>query len=534
MKTIKNIQNKELNSNMNRMMSQLDAKAASIDNYFIATEQDNIKGNGSFDDTEGIQQLLDVAASNNGVRIVFPAGTYILTQELRLTEGTYLECDPNAKFLKSHNGPMLLNLRPEDKMERYSGNGNITIDGGIWDSNYPAFGGGTSHVFGHGDGIRIMNLTIRNVGGGHGIEFNACRNILVQNCNFNGFDNYGGEKSYSEAIQLDLDKGDGVFPWGGNSGDNTPCQDVYIVNNRFTSSAELGPWGRAVGSHSATADRWHERVVIVNNIVLGCHTWAFRTYSWRDVIISNNKIEQCGGGISVDPNNVDGVDDTDVNGKPTGESNICERFTISGNIIDGGGSYGSAMSISGNNTDSIRSVTVTGNTINNYNGNAIYTGYINEAVFSGNVLNNVEYGIKLVQSWMVNITGNLLRSVANTGIECFSGNKQVNINGNHLNFVRGQGIWVSGTDTIGITNNEITGVGYVANGSDWQGVRVTSKADRVTVVGNTFRQWGKTYKMHYAVYISSSCTNSLLAVNNMAGISNYTSSGTTVYGNLSN
>ncbi|MCP3025426.1 right-handed parallel beta-helix repeat-containing protein [Halobacillus sp. A5] len=516
---------------LNRNFSYLDSKKVSIgDLPFFNVQDYGAIGDGDADDTQAIQTVFDEANDSDGIEVLFPPGTYRVTDPLYIRKNTKVIAH-NAIIDKKHDGTFLLNIESDSEDTGYDGHGNIYIEGGIWNSNAPDYTGGTAFVFGHGENITFRDITLLDVNPGHAIEFNACKNVLVDASKFFGMVDVDG-KEYSEAIQLDLMKSQGVFPWKDSNFDNTPCQDVIIQNCLFGASEENGAWGRAVGSHSATADRWHERIFITNNIVKDCHHWAFRAYSWNDVTINDNMIFDCGGGISLDPNAVDGSDDTDTDGNATGTSNKIERFTIQGNRIKGGGSYGSAMSITGDDDNLLVNATISDNQVIDYDGGyALYISRVTDSTISNNILKNVELAIKLSECWLVNVTGNLLRSVAETGIEAFSNNEEINISGNSLFFVRGHGIWVSGNDTTAITSNLFTGIGYASDG-DYQGVRVTTSSDRITINNNTFRNWGSDYQMEQAIYTSSSTTNSIVAVNNCAGISVYINEETTEYGNL--
>ncbi|QXE00597.1 hypothetical protein [Terribacillus sp. DMT04] len=333
----------------------------------VATDHPLVRADGRRDDARGIQQLLRLA-DKKGIHIIFPPGRYILRRPLRLREHTYLEASDAAVFLKEHHGPMLLNLRRRDRMRHYTGNGNIIISGGKWNANYPAFGGGTSFVFAHAKNILIEKVQLLEHGGGHAIELNAVQHAEVRDCQFCGYDDRNGKRSYSEAIQLDLAKTRRVFPWGGSVFDQTACQDIWIHHNYFGPSQTKGSWGRAVGSHAATADRWHERIYITDNKMKETLQWAVRAFSWRDVVCFHNCLDTCGGGIAIHLNHVDGRNDTDVNNRPTGRSNPVKNILLIKNQISGGGGYGSAVRLKGSQTSPIEGAILYDNYVDMYKG----------------------------------------------------------------------------------------------------------------------------------------------------------------------
>ncbi|MFP7493436.1 glycosyl hydrolase family 28-related protein [Terribacillus saccharophilus] len=337
----------------------------------IATDHPLVKADGKHNDAKGIQKLLNMAGSDKAIHIIFPPGQYTLRRPLRLKQNTFMEADSDAVFRKKYHGPMLLNLRLYNRMRAYSGNGNLIIKGGVWDANYPAYHGGTSFVLAHAANIIIEDLQLVEHGGGHAIELNAVRDVEVRNCRFLGYDDRNGERAYSEAIQLDLAKARCVFPWGGSVFDQTACQDIWIHHNHFGPSDEKGSWGRAIGSHSATADRWHERIFITDNVMKETLQWAVRAYSWRDVVLYNNRIEGCGGGIAIHPNSVDGRNDTDSKNRPTGRSNPVRNILIMKNRINAGGHYASAIRLKGDKQSPIKTACLSGNHVESYPGKGV-------------------------------------------------------------------------------------------------------------------------------------------------------------------
>ncbi|MFP7477993.1 glycosyl hydrolase family 28-related protein [Terribacillus saccharophilus] len=357
---------RDISRNSNHLIEEL-----SPAHTVVATDHPLVRADGRHDDAKGIQQLLNLADRKKGIHIVFPPGLYTLRRPLRLKQNTFLEADGNSIFRKMHHGPMLLNLRRWDRMRAYRGNGNIIIRGGQWDANYPAYRGGTSFVIAHAENVIIEQLQLLEHGGGHAIELNAMRNLEVRNCKFLGYDDRGGERAYSEAIQLDLAKARRVFPWGGSVFDHTACQDIWIHHNDFGPSDKKGSWGRAVGSHSATSGRWHERIFVTDNVMKETLQWAVRAYSWRDVVLYNNRVESCGGGIAIHPNYVDGRNDTDSKNRPTGRSNPIRNFLIIGNKIVGGGTYASAIRLKGDEQSPITGAYLRTNHVESYPGRGI-------------------------------------------------------------------------------------------------------------------------------------------------------------------
>ncbi|MFG6116260.1 right-handed parallel beta-helix repeat-containing protein [Halobacillus sp. MO56] len=509
-----------LTARLRERLRAVEQKTGEDSRHYIAVNMPGIKGNGKHDDTSGIQSLLDEAKRRpNGISLYFPAGVYKLTSTLVIYEGTRIECHPKAIFNKVHHRGMLKNIEKNSTDTGYEGNGNITIIGGIWDNNGHRYLGGTSFVIGHAKNLIFRDLTIKDVSPGHGMEINSSMNVLIDGCKFIGMAPKK-RKLYSEAIQLDLMKSSGVFPWKKSHFDHTPCQDVMITNCYFGPSDRLGSWGRAIGSHSATADRWHKRIIISNNIVSGTLQWGIRAYSWEDITITGNILDGCGAGLSIDPNYYgdNEVDSEDIFGDQTNDSNQVKRVTIQGNHFIQPGAHGSVMSITGDKRHDMLEVSVTGNTIEGaVSTNAIYLAHVAQSSLSENIIVGAEKGIKLTATTMVNVTGNIIKSISSTGVEAFTGNRDLTIANNALSHIGGHGIWITCNDTTTISNNRLTGIG-ADYASESQGIRVTSSCNRISLVGNIFSNREPGFQMACAIYTAVCTTNALAVGNNAAGI----------------
>ena len=495
------------------LIGNLQADAARVKNVVVATFFPNIKADGATDDAPGIQELFNLAATYDGVKIVFPAGQYTLESPLFISENTHLVCSVGAKFTKQHNGPMLLNLKSTDSMTAYNGNGNITIKSGVWDANFPAYTGGSSFVLAHAKNILIEETEFHNISGGHAIELNAIQNAIVNKCGFLGFDDEGGARSYSEAVQIDLAKDASAFPWGGSVFDHTPCKDIWVTNCRFGASETLGSWGRAVGSHSATIGKQHKNITIDNNVVEGTLEWAFRAYNWQQYSITNNKIFNCGRGINV-RTAITGVDTQNSSGVAS-ESEICEGGIISNNTIEGGLTSGRGIEIYGEEgtTGKNKGIAVIGNTIiapdTTFDG--INITYSDSISLIGNYVNGVNSDGILIKSISnyITVIGNIIASVEGYGIQIVGGSSNMNVNGNNINRVGKSGIYASEASTrnISIANNNIVGVnGLVLAGTDANHIRLTGGVDRAMVLGNVFTN-APGYTTTHAIYVTNGCTN---------------------------
>lgn len=427
------------------------------------------KGNGVASDTEAFQATLNLAKSSRGVEIYIPAGVYLMTDELIIYENTTIIASPQAHMSRNHNMYMLLNGDRGVDFQGFNGNGNININGGTWDMNGEDHDGATCFCFGHAENLTFKNVTIRNVSWSHGIEINACKNVIIEECNFEGYHN-PGNRGFSEAIQLDLMKSTGVFNAFG-SYDNTPCVDVTINKCRFDKSDRYSGWGRGIGSHSSTINKWHENIIISNNFFYNTEQWAIRPYSWNNLKIVNNFFIGCGGGIGAGVP-VGSTDQADENGVDQGHSQDSFNFEIKGNLFKGVGSYGVAINLKGEDDGRFKDCVISGNTFTNIKNTGIHLNFVENINISGNVFNGID---------------------------------------NH-------GIWGAGIIRVIISDNNVHGAGQTAG--EWQGFRITTSPSNIVVfTGNVItKKQGSSNNVEVGAYFSAGVENLTRYGNHMLGL----------------
>lgn len=158
----------------------------------ISVKDFGAQGDGTTDDATAINNALKYANSVNGATIRIPKGIYNLQQTLIVGKNTSFISDTGVTFKRYHTGAFLKNsLDITDTVTDYKGNGNIIIDGGIWDGNSIDFYNSFSHFsIGQGDNIKIKNCTFLNGVRAHAIDLSACRNVWVENNKFLGYSKY--------------------------------------------------------------------------------------------------------------------------------------------------------------------------------------------------------------------------------------------------------------------------------------------------------------------------------------------------------
>ncbi|MGC4946164.1 glycosyl hydrolase family 28-related protein [Streptomyces sp. DT224] len=418
------------------------------------------RGDGVTDDAAAIQAALTAARDAGGGTVLVPAGTYRLaTLPLRIYRNTHLWALPGARLVRATAATMLLNGDSSQNFGLYTGHGNITVEGGTWDMQGTVVTSSNMCMsFGHGENITVKNATVLDVPGFHGIEYNAVRRGRVLNCNFLGYIDPGGRPG-SEAIQLDLAKSSDVFG-GFGPYDDTVCQDVLISGCSFGPSGTAGTtsWPRGIGSHSASPDRTHRDIRIVDCEFDSVLQYAVSTYIWDGVTISGLTLRGCGGGIRIRPiSSTADVDRTPAGGTtPTiPGSQPVRGYAISNVTMTGGGTYDAALRADGEDT-----------------------GYIGTLTASGIVVRDVaNWAVRLIK-----VEDFVLDNIAavNCGSSAIStlGVRRGRISGCTVNGAAGAGIALDSRDTLAATATDVTisdcsVTGTTANGASvWDGADI--------------------------------------------------------------
>lgn len=122
------------------------------------------KGDGIQNDAIAIQKALD-----SGAKVVtIPTGTYIIEQTLKIGSGTTLKADPQAVIRLADETGNHVSVFLITNRNHGNGNSDITIEGGIWDSNNEHnHRGKDGDLYGYTgtaiNFVNVKNLTIRNL-----------------------------------------------------------------------------------------------------------------------------------------------------------------------------------------------------------------------------------------------------------------------------------------------------------------------------------------------------------------------------------
>ncbi|WP_262702059.1 MULTISPECIES: right-handed parallel beta-helix repeat-containing protein [Streptomyces] len=497
-----------------RLTATLDADQVSLGGMRVYNPRVlfGAKGDGVADDAPAIQAALDAVQTAGGGQVLIPPGTYRLaTLPLRIWRKTRLTLMPGTVMQRAADATVITNGAAGQDYGGYTGHGDLVIEGGVWDMRGTTSGLTASRMcisLGHAQNILIRDTEVRDVPGYHAIEVNACKDVRILTSRFVGFVNPGG-RDFSEAIQPDLAKGSAYFGAFGPY-DHTPCEDLLVSGCYFGPSGTAGTqaWPRGIGSHSATITKWHRRVRVIGNTFEGCPQYAMTAYNYEDVTFEGNTVTGCGAGFRAQPPVTTDPNDTQLpDGTQTNASQAVKNFAVVGNTFRALTGNDDAVTLDGVPTGKVMNVTIVGNVIDGSGG--------------------IENGVRLIHAQQVTVTGNTVRGAAGTGIS------QDNVDGAT---VTGNRIYAPGASGVScdtgtgvlIANNTVRDAGtngvHILGGSEVQamhnmirspsrsasgnyGIRVSSTADRITIVGNTVRKNGSGNEAAYGLSVTNTCTN---------------------------
>lgn len=493
------------------------------------------KGDGVANDHTFIQSALS-AATVNGGQVIVPPGVYLIGAVLRLYRNTRLTLLPGAEFRRNYAGTMLLNGDAGQTLGGYTGHGNITIEGGLWNMRGTTAGLTASAMcisIGHAQNVTIRDLEIRDLPGYHGIEINATKDAKIMNCEFRGYVDPGG-RDFSEAIQPDGSISVGVFG-GFGPYDMTFCEDIYIAGNYFGPSGTAGTtaWPRGIGSHSARVGRWHKRVRIIGNTFEGILQYGCSIYNYQNVTIKGNTFNGCGSSVRLRTIIASDTEDTkDTNGNATGGSQEMTNIAVVGNTMNGGLGYDDNIIALGETTGYVRQLTVNGNVLDTSTAseNGIRFQNVQRAAINGNQINNISgSAISTEDSTHLNIVGNEIYTPGAHGITMVNVTLSMAAS-NQIKYPNSNGMLIQGGSDNQIIGNFIKSPGRGTNAT-YYGIRLSTSAASIFIRSNKVRPNGSGNEAKYGLSMTNTCSNIARAGNDFRG-SQWTGGDTGTPGNV--
>jgi parallel beta-helix repeat protein len=349
------------------------------------------------------------------------------------------------------------------------GGGKITIKCGNYNTEAIVL---QSNIILEGEGFCT---TINNTGLGNTISTTNSQNIVIRNLKIN-------HNHITAQHSLRFENVDNVMI------ENIMSIDAGHHNLWFTNATNLIVKDNIV--NGAGKDEVNSGVGI---IVLGTEKGK--------VIISNNFVEDTGyHGIQ-------------------GHHNDAELIITGNHIQDVGNvnSAGDLIQVQSNG----EKVIISNNIGIDSNNNGLEIDNSTDITIANNQVYNIYDGIRLISVNRTTISGNLIQNTTRAGMYISSNSQNIVINGNNLNTILGDGVWISNVKYASIFGNVMAGLGGSNSGVMVEG----STSSHISAIGNII----STPK--YAVRFATAGQNWLNAIGNIAQVNvNYITNITDVSG----
>ena len=438
--------------------------------------------------------LWQIAVDGEPGEVVVPAGTYVVSDALRIYPGTTLTLDKEAVILYrgAPSGAMLIGCHFGADGRPCSGTGcthggysqchDVVIQGGFWNRNSSSDELSQAFLFRHASGIVIRDMEVANCSNHH-FNLSGSEEVVVENVCFSGQvrytghdEGFWGDLDYGDPTRYDsieaihLDYLDSIGEAGACPLDLTPCRNILVTNCLFDAV-----FAGAGVHHFPLGDP-------ARNIrVVDCHFEELFSYSVylfgvKDAVVENNTASGGTGLIQ------------------------CRRssFQAIGNDISGSKLYGiiaaegSTATVSGNTfTDmGIRAIhasektvlTATRNTILNTGDNAILLTGCGKSVVDWNTISKAgKIAILAMDKTPLLARNNLVEFPGSHGLAT-SGGASLNATGNTIRSARKNGFVLNGGSAT-LANNKIVSSGL-------HGVFAENSA-KITATSNTIENPAK-------------------------------------------
>lgn len=246
-----------------------------------------------------LRSYLEKLEDKGGGTLVLKKGTYTITNTLYVPSNVTVLMKNGVTLVKGKKTgtskmiaakSMFQLIKPSKATKsgvygKYNGEKNISFIGeGNVTINMDYKQDGIAIIMGHNRNIKVKNINFKNMYSGHFIELDASQNVVIQENSFIG--SRASVKKNKEAINLDTpDKTTAGWSQKWSTYDKTPNKQVTIENNSFKTL------DRAIGTHKYSSGKYHEQMVIRNNVIDQTRLDAIRVMNWKNPIIENNTIK---------------------------------------------------------------------------------------------------------------------------------------------------------------------------------------------------------------------------------------------------
>ncbi|MCA1027805.1 right-handed parallel beta-helix repeat-containing protein [Cytobacillus kochii] len=484
--------------------------------HFINVKSYGAVGDYTNDDTAAIQAVLDIAETHGQVSVYVPAGIYKVTAKLIVHGNTHIRMSPNAVIKRSHNASILQNGRNGATFYGYEGNGNIVIEGGVFDGNlidynFECSGFSVSHA----QNIILRDVTFKDLYAGHALDLAGVKDVLVDNCKFIGYrDRADQSRNYAEAIQIDIAT-TGSFPAFG-APDGTATNNVTVRNCYFGPSGteNTTSWPVGVGQHMAVHDIWPSDITVVNNTFEECPFRALRIFKFKNVFVESNTFRNCFGSINVSIPSPNSEFTKNINGVQMGVSQESSTVIIRGNIIEG--TIGDVAHISINGVSGVytENVKIVDNTLKDLNvsGGIIYLNYTDSIDIKGNKFYNSTRALWVRNSLNVNFDSNTCGIMQLEMIYAQLVNNLSVVN-NTVKETGRAGINYEGV-VGGVIQSNLIGASSTESLNERSGIFIGSSSKSIKIAENIIPAIANMY----GIQVTSTCENIQIGNNDVSGL----------------
>lgn len=264
------------------------------------------KGDNNNDDAPAIGDCLAYLHDIGGGVAIFPSLTFKCNSGLRCGSNTTLRGYKGATLIRNHTFSILINglgYTTSTPVPAYGGHSNIVVEGLILDLNSVAIPDAGSHFgMGMGSNITVRNCKFLDQYGNHYIDMAACQDVLIEDCEFLGYDLTSKNPDTAEGIQFDAHI-EGSFPYFG--------LPTFALNKRVTvrrckfgvnpdnADPNYGAPPIGIGSHASVYDFWQEDIVI-EDCDFNDHSFAaIRPLKWGGARIRNCRVNGSQYGVYI-------------------------------------------------------------------------------------------------------------------------------------------------------------------------------------------------------------------------------------------
>ncbi len=245
---------------------------------------------------ESVQSVLNEAAadSQNSYVIKVPKGHYEIDRKITVYSNTTL--DLRGVTYKKTNVDRPILIFGDGTKGGYQNARNITIIGGTLDSG-TASNSSDICLFSHAENITFRGTVFKylpkkkysaGMRNTHMIEFAAAKNVVIKNCKFYNNSNCSpnNEAVQIESVQNEQNLINSTPDLGKRDG--TQCKNITITGCYFKG------FQYGCGSNHLSKKDHYINMKFTNNTFVGAKKYAICLFGYRNVLISGNKLINCG------------------------------------------------------------------------------------------------------------------------------------------------------------------------------------------------------------------------------------------------